>query len=143
MVAINRSREGCIHTRYTKKSYHNYALYHAFSYIFVLASARLRNMGPPSSNVGHSIESCVAFKKRILELIKIGWVTVEDLPNVNLNPLPKHVGGSSRVNVVEVGNKSKSLKVTMTRQYDMLVQYGHSEKLTEYGMLKNDIFLIP
>ena len=96
-----------------------------------------------ASNVGHSIESCVAFKKRVLEPIKIGWVTVDDSPYVNSNPVPKHVGGGTRVNVVEVGNKSKSLKVTMTRQYDMLVQYGHSEKLTEYGMLKNDIFLIP
>jgi hypothetical protein len=39
VVAINCSREGCIHTQYTKHSYHNHALYHAFSYKSVHASA--------------------------------------------------------------------------------------------------------
>lgn len=76
-------------------------------------------------------------------MIKIRLVTFEDSPNVNSNPLPKHAAGSSRVNGVEVGNKSKAIKVTMGRPYDKLVQYGHLEKLTEHGMVKNDIFLIP
>ena len=61
--------------------------------------------------MGHSIEACIAFKKRVLQLIKIGWVTFEDSPNVNSNSLPKHVAGSSMVNVMEVGNKTKVLKV--------------------------------
>jgi hypothetical protein len=51
-----------------------------------------------AGNTGHSIENCVAFKKRVLQLIKIGWVTFEDSPNVNSNPLPKHTVGGSGVN---------------------------------------------
>jgi hypothetical protein len=73
-------------------------------------------------NAGHSIETCVAFKKRVLQLIKIGWVTFEDPPNVNSHPLTKHAAGSSAVNAVEVDNKEKALKVTMATLYDMLVQ---------------------
>jgi hypothetical protein len=51
-----------------------------------------------AGNTGHSIENCVAFKKRVLQLIKIGWVTFEDSSNVNSNPLPKHTVGGSGVN---------------------------------------------
>ena len=39
-----------------------------------------------AGNPGHGIETCYAFKKRLLELIKIGWVSFEDKPNVNSNP---------------------------------------------------------
>jgi len=87
--------------------------------------------------VGHSIVTCVAFKKRVLQLIKVGWVTFEDSPNVNSNPLPKHAAGSSEVNAVEIDNKGKVLKVTMTRLYEM-VQSGHLEKSTGRCMGKSD-----
>jgi hypothetical protein len=69
---------------------------------------------------GHSIVTCVVFKKRVLQLIKVGWVTFKDSPNVNSNPLPKHAAGSSEVNAVEIDNKGKVLKVTMTRLYEMV-----------------------
>ena len=57
---------------------------------------------------------------------------------MNSNPLPKHAVGSNGVNAVEVGNKERALKVTMTKLYDMLVQSRHLEKSTEYSMGKNN-----
>ncbi|XP_052304654.1 uncharacterized protein LOC127904525 [Populus trichocarpa] len=75
-------------------------------------------------NPGHGIETCYAFKKRLLELIKMGWVSFEDKPNVNSNPLPKHAPNSSGIGMIEVGNQCKVLKVPMKRLYDMLVQSG-------------------
>ena len=56
---------------------------------------------------------------------------------MNTNPLPKHVG-SSEVNAVEIDNKGKVLKVTMTRLYEMLVQSGHLEKSTGRCIGKSD-----
>jgi len=43
-----------------------------------------------ASNPCYGIEICYAFKKKLMELIKIGWVTFEDLPNINSNLLPNH-----------------------------------------------------
>jgi len=77
-----------------------------------------------AGNPGHGIETCYAFKKRLLELIKIGWVSFEDKPNVNSNPLPKHAPSSSGVGMIKVGNQCKALKVSMKKLYDMLVQSG-------------------
>jgi len=54
-----------------------------------------------AGNPGHGIKT-YAFKKKLLELIKMGWVSFEDKPNVNSNPLPKHA--ASGVSMVEVGN---------------------------------------
>ena len=39
---------------------------------------------------GHSIYTCNAFKRKLLQLIKAGWIELEDAPNVNTNPLPNH-----------------------------------------------------
>jgi len=36
-------------------------------------------------NLGHGLEMCYAFKRRLFELIKIGWVSFEDTPNINSN----------------------------------------------------------
>jgi len=91
-----------------------------------------------AGNTGHSIENCVAFKKRVSQLIKIGWVTFEDSPNVNSNPLPKHAVGGSGVNTMEVGSKEKVLRVTMARLYEMLVQSGHLEKPSEHCIREDD-----
>ncbi|XP_073260177.1 uncharacterized protein [Populus alba] len=91
-----------------------------------------------AGNAGHNIEICVAFKKRVLQLIKVGWVTFEDSPNVNINPLPKHTAGCSEVNAMEIHNKGKVLKVTMTRLYEMLVLSRHLEKLIGRCMGKSD-----
>jgi hypothetical protein len=84
-----------------------------------------------AGHAGHSIEACFAFKRKVLQLIKVGWVTFEDSPNVNSNPLPKHVASSGGVNTMEIGSKERVLKVTMTKLYFMLVQSGHLEKSTE------------
>ncbi|KAL9363733.1 hypothetical protein Peur_041607 [Populus x canadensis] len=39
---------------------------------------------------GHSIHTCNAFKRKLLQLIKAGWIELEDTSNVNTNPLPNH-----------------------------------------------------
>ena len=77
-----------------------------------------------AGNSGHAIETCYAFKRKLLELIKMGWVSFEDPPNVNSNPLPKHTASSSGVGMIEIDNQSQVLKVSMKRLYDMLLQSG-------------------
>jgi hypothetical protein len=91
-----------------------------------------------AGNTGHNIKKYIAFKKRVLQLIKIGWVTFEDSSNVNSNPLPKHAIGGSGVNTMEVGSKEKVLRVTMARLYEMLIQFGHLEKPSEHCMREDD-----
>jgi len=44
---------------------------------------------------GHGLETYYDFKKRLLELIKIGWVSFEDTPNINSNPLLGHDASNS------------------------------------------------
>jgi hypothetical protein len=51
---------------------------------------------------GHNIHTCNAFKRKLLQLIKAGWIAFEDAPNVNVNPLPNHASGSGSVNMLEV-----------------------------------------
>ncbi|XP_034891247.1 uncharacterized protein [Populus alba] len=36
-----------------------------------------------AGHAGHSIEACFAFKRKVLQLIKVGWVTFDDPPNKN------------------------------------------------------------
>jgi hypothetical protein len=43
-----------------------------------------------AGNPGHGIETCYAFKRKLSELIKIGWVSFEDTPNINSKSLPGH-----------------------------------------------------
>jgi len=72
--------------------------------------------------VGHNIESCNAFKNKLLQLIKAGWITFDDAPNVNSNPLPNHATSSGGVNAIGVeGKKEIFLKVSMEKLYGMLV----------------------
>jgi hypothetical protein len=80
-----------------------------------------------AGNPGHGIETYYAFKRRLLELIKRGWVSFEDMPNINSNPLPNHAASNSGVGMIEVGNQSKALKVSMKKLYEMLVQLGFLE----------------
>ncbi|XP_034898419.1 uncharacterized protein [Populus alba] len=77
-----------------------------------------------AGNSGHAIETCYAFKRKLLELIKMGWVSFEDPPNVISNPLSKHTANSSGVGMIEIGNQGQMLKVSMKRLYDMLLQSG-------------------
>jgi len=91
-----------------------------------------------ASNPGHGIETCYAFKKKLLELIKIGWVSFEDAPNINSNPLPKHVASNTGVGMIEVGNQNQVLKVSMKMLYDMLLQLGFLKMNTEYHPGRDD-----
>ena len=44
--------------------------------------------------VGHNIHTYNAFKRKLSQLIKAGWIEFEDTPNVNTNPLTNHAGSS-------------------------------------------------
>ena len=79
-----------------------------------------------ASVAGHSIHTCNAFKRKLLQLINAGWITFEDAPNVNTNPLPNHASGSGFVNMLEIEH-SKSLKVPMDRIYQMMVDAKYKE----------------
>jgi len=50
---------------------------------------------------GHNIHTCSAFKKRLVHLIKAGWITFEGTPNVSSNPLPNHASGTGSVNALK------------------------------------------
>ena len=73
-----------------------------------------------------NIDTCLEFKRKLLQLFKAGWITFEDTPNINSNLLPTHAFSSWGVNAVEYGEKKKQvLRVTMDRLYDMLMQVGY------------------
>ena len=63
---------------------------------------------------GHNIHTCSAFKKRLMHLIKAGWITFEETPNISLNPLPNDASGSRSVNALEA-ECSENLKALMAR----------------------------
>jgi hypothetical protein len=64
----------------------------------------------------------VSFKRRILQLIKAGWISFDDFPNVKSNPLLHHASRSG-VNALEEEERGTNvLKLTMERLYKMLKQ---------------------
>jgi hypothetical protein len=63
---------------------------------------------------GHNIHTCSAFKKRLMHLIKAGWITFKRTPNVSLNPLLNHASGTRSVNALEA-ECSGNLKASMAR----------------------------
>lgn len=91
-----------------------------------------------ADNPTHGIETFYAFKKKLLEPIKIGWVTFKDSPNMNLNLLPNYAIGNNRVGMVEVGSKGKVLKLFMKRLYDMLIRLGSLKRNDEHHLEKGD-----
>jgi hypothetical protein len=79
-----------------------------------------------AGNPGYSIDTCYAFKKKLLQLFKAGWITFKDTPNINSNSFPKHASSSEGVNAVECGEKKRQVpKATMNRLYDMLMQVDY------------------
>ena len=69
-------------------------------------------------------------------MIKAGWITFDDAPNVKSNPLPNHAASGGGVNAVGIeGKKESVLKVSMERLYDMLVQSGY---LSEFEPVMNE-----
>jgi hypothetical protein len=90
---------------------------------------------------GHNIHTCNAFKRKLMQLIKAGWIAFEDAPNVNVNPLPNHASGSGSVNMLEVEHL-KILKVSMDRIYQMMVDARYkegSEKCCELHNVKGHV----
>jgi hypothetical protein len=67
-----------------------------------------------ASIAGHNIHTWNAFKKKPLQLIKVRWVTFEQTPSVNVNPLPNHASSSGSINALEVEDP-RSLKVLLDK----------------------------
>ena len=67
-----------------------------------------------SGAVGHNIHTCSAFKKRLIHLIKVGWITFNGTPSMSSNPLPNDASSTGSVNVLEV-ECSENLKALMAR----------------------------
>jgi hypothetical protein len=67
-----------------------------------------------AGTAGHNIHTCSAFKKRLMHLIKAGWITFEGTPNVSSNPPPNHASSTGSMNALEV-ECSENLKVLMAR----------------------------
>jgi hypothetical protein len=71
--------------------------------------------------LGHNIETCLTFKRKVLQVIKVGWITFDDAPNVNLNPLPNNASKNRSVNAIKTGKKrAKTMKITMNDLYQVL-----------------------
>ena len=88
--------------------------------------------------VGHHIDGCVAFKRKILQLIKAGWISFDESPNVNSNPLPKHASRGGGVNSLEIERGSTStLRVTMDRLYEMLRQTDYLKTPVKIQAVRN------
>jgi len=62
----------------------------------------------------HSIHSCSAFKKSLMQLIKAKWITLKETLNVSTNSLPNHASGNGFVNALEA-EFSGNLKEPMAR----------------------------
>jgi hypothetical protein len=58
-------------------------------------------------NPSQSIDTCSAFKRNLFQLIKARWITFEDAPNINYNPLLNHASSNEGVNVVEFGERKR------------------------------------
>ena len=75
---------------------------------------------------GHKIDGCVAFKRKIIQLVKVRWITFDESSNVNSNPLPNHACRNGGVNTLEIEKEGEAiLRVIMERLYEMLKQARH------------------
>jgi hypothetical protein len=45
----------------------------------------------------HSIKICLTFKRKVLKLIKVGWITFNDTPNMNSNTFPNYASRNGSV----------------------------------------------
>ena len=83
-----------------------------------------------SGNRGHSTENCTSLKRRVQDLIKKWELTFEDedIPDVNINPLPNH--GGPRINAIEnseeiqVKRSIKDICMHMRLVHEVLVKAG-------------------
>jgi hypothetical protein len=76
---------------------------------------------------GYNIHTYNAFEKKLLQLIKVGWIMFEETPNMSTNPLLNHASGSGSVNALEV-EYLRSLKILMNKVYEMMVKLGYKKK---------------
>jgi len=94
-----------------------------------------------ANNPSHNIDTCSTFKRKLLQLFKARWITFEDNPNINFNPLPNHASNNKGVNDVKFGRKKeKLLRVIMDKLYDMLMQVSYLPIKNESGSRKSDNF---
>jgi hypothetical protein len=56
-----------------------------------------------------------------MQLTQLGWITFDEAPNINVNPLSNHVISSGSVNALAMKDP-RSLNVSRNRVYKMLVE---------------------
>lgn len=58
--------------------------------------------------IGHSIDKCTSFKYKVANLLKFGWIVLDDdkiRPNINSNPLPTYELEGS-VNAIKIDEEA-------------------------------------
>ncbi|XP_061945039.1 uncharacterized protein LOC133669048 [Populus nigra] len=91
---------------------------------------------------GHNIESCNAFQNKLLQLIKAGWITFDDAPNVNSNPLPNHTASSGGVNAVGVEDEMP-IDATYMRPSTMTARAYDGSPRQVIGTIDIELFVGP
>jgi hypothetical protein len=78
-----------------------------FSFLNFLWGQKIGNNKYHIRNLGHNIDTCSTFKRKLLQLFKAWWIRFEDTLNINFNPLPDHASSNGGVNVVEFRRRKK------------------------------------
>ena len=78
-----------------------------FSFLNFFARSKNSNNKYHTGNLGHNIDTCSTFKRKLLQLFKAWWIRFEDTLNINFNPLPDHASSNGGVNVVEFRRRKK------------------------------------
>lgn len=74
----------------------------------------------------HIIHTYNALKKKLLQLIKAGWIMFEETQNVSTILLPNHVSGSGSLNALEA-KWQRSIKIPMDKIYEMLIKARYKD----------------
>jgi len=66
-----------------------------------------------------------------LKLIKTKWITFEDTPNINTNPLANHFSSNGSVNMLKLEHL-RSMRVLMDRIYHVMVNARYEGGSVKY-----------
>ncbi|XP_040963905.1 uncharacterized protein [Gossypium hirsutum] len=79
-----------------------------------------------AGNQGHSIENCIAFKRRVQGLIDAGVLRFNGVSNMTGNPLPNHTGGNVNAVTNEDNWQAKGyvteIKTSLRKVWEMMIK---------------------
>ncbi|KAA3483834.1 gag/pol polyprotein [Gossypium australe] len=100
-------------------------------------------------NQWHSTENCIAFKKRVQDLIDAGILRFDSTGNVAGNPLPNHTEGNVSAVIKEDTRRGKSyvseIKTPLRKVWKVMREHGlfsHSRKSFEEESVEGPSFCI-